>query len=202
MQLGASYISHRLYFSYFFAFFGKNGFRSFLTNGRTVFCPDFADFRNFSGPYDRHTYSPPPKKTYKWTDGPGGIKKTTDGHGLHLGIPWPSLAGNNTYCTASHYLSIMKYQEFHLVSTGALRASTLVSRSSPWTYPPPSSPSFSSLSSSSRFVMGESPWGGVLQHLLLLQAAELFSCTCGLPHMRDKCFSPIPKQTKLSKNKM
>ena len=24
-------------------------------------------------------------------DGPGNIKKTTDGHGLHLGIPWPSL---------------------------------------------------------------------------------------------------------------
>ena len=53
----------------------------------------------------------------------------------------------------------MKYKEFHLVSTGALRASTLVSRSSPWTYPPPSSPSFSSLSSSSGFVMGESPGG-------------------------------------------
>ena len=53
----------------------------------------------------------------------------------------------------------MKYKEFHLVSTGALRASTLVSRSSPWTYPPPSSPSFSSLSSSSGLVMGESPGG-------------------------------------------
>ena len=24
-------------------------------------------------------------------DGPGGIKKTTDEHELHLGIPWPSL---------------------------------------------------------------------------------------------------------------
>ena len=31
----------------------------------------------------------------------------------------------------------MKYKEFHLVSTGALRASTLVSRSSSWMYPPP-----------------------------------------------------------------
>ena len=75
-------------------------------------------------------------------------------------IWWTRNAGNNTYCTASHYLSIMKYKEFHLVSTGALRASTLVSRSSSWTYPPPSSPSFSSLSSSSGFVMGES-LGGV-----------------------------------------
>ena len=27
-----------------------------------------------------------PKKTRKRTDGPGGIKKNTDGHGLHLGI--------------------------------------------------------------------------------------------------------------------
>ena len=45
------------------------------------------------------------------------------------------------------------------MSTGALRDSTLVSRSSPWTYPPPSSPSFSSLSSSLGFVMGESPGG-------------------------------------------
>ena len=107
---------------------------------------------------------------------------------------------NNTYCTTSHYLSIMKYKEFHLVSTGALRASALVSRSSSWTYPPPSSPLFSSLSSSSGFVMGGVSWGGVLQHLLLLQVAELFSCTCGLPHMRDKCFSPIPKQIKLPKN--
>ena len=26
------------------------------------FRPDFADFRNFSGPYDGHTYSPPEKK--------------------------------------------------------------------------------------------------------------------------------------------
>ena len=60
-------------------------------NGRTDFRPNFADFRNFSGPYDGHTYSLPLKKTRKRTDGPGGIKKTTDGHGLHLGIPWPSL---------------------------------------------------------------------------------------------------------------
>ena len=52
MQRGASYISHRLYFRHFFTFFGKNGFRSFLTNGRTDFRPDFANFRNFSGPYD------------------------------------------------------------------------------------------------------------------------------------------------------
>ena len=47
----------------------------FLTNGRTDFRPDFADFRNFSGPYDEHTYSPPQKKTQKQTDRPGGIKK-------------------------------------------------------------------------------------------------------------------------------
>ena len=31
------------------------------------------------------------KKTRKRTDGPGSIKKITDGNGLHLGIPWPSL---------------------------------------------------------------------------------------------------------------
>ena len=91
MQRGASYISHRLYFRHFFTFFGKNGFRSFLTNGRTDFRPNFANFRNFSGPYDGHTYSPPKKKTRKRTDGPGSIKKTTDGNGQHLGIPWPSL---------------------------------------------------------------------------------------------------------------
>ena len=90
LQRGASYISHRLYFRHFFTFFGKNGFRSYLTNGRTDFCPNFANFRNFSGPYDGHTYSPPKKKTRKRTDGPGSIKKTTDGHGQHLGIPWPS----------------------------------------------------------------------------------------------------------------
>ena len=69
----------------------KNGFRSSLINGRTDFRLNFADFRNFSGPYDGHTYSPPPQKTRKRTDGPSGIKKNTDGHGLHLGIPWPSL---------------------------------------------------------------------------------------------------------------
>ena len=51
-----------LYFRHLFTFFGKNGFRSFLTNGRTDFRPDFADFRNLSGPYDGHTYSPPQKK--------------------------------------------------------------------------------------------------------------------------------------------
>ena len=63
-------------------------------NGRTDFRPNFADFRNFSGPYDGHTYSLPlKKKKRKRTDGPGGIKKNTDGHGLHLGIPWPSLVG-------------------------------------------------------------------------------------------------------------
>ena len=103
------------------------------------------------------------------------------------------------YCIANHYLLIMKYKEFHFVSTGALRASTFVSRSSSWTYPPPSSPSFSSLSSSLGFVMGESLEGVVFQHSLLLQVSELFCCTCGLPHMHDKCFSPIPKQTKLLK---
>ena len=59
LQLGASYILHRLYFKYFFTFFGKNGFRNYLTNGRTDFCIDFANFRNFSGPYDGHTNSPP-----------------------------------------------------------------------------------------------------------------------------------------------
>ena len=59
---------------------------------------------------------------------------------------------------------------------------------------PSSSPSFLSLSSTSGFVMG-----GVLQRLLLLQVVELFGCTCGLPHMGDKRFSPIPKQTKLQK---
>ena len=32
------------------------------------------------------------KKIRKQMDGPGSIKKSTDGHGLDLGIPWPSLA--------------------------------------------------------------------------------------------------------------
>ena len=32
-----------------------------------------------------------PKKIRKRTDGTGSIKKSTDGHGLDLGIPWPSL---------------------------------------------------------------------------------------------------------------
>ena len=45
------------------------------------------------------------------------------------------------------------------------------------------------------------PWG-VLQHLVLLQVAKLFCCTRGLPHMGDKRFSPIPKQTKLEKNRI
>ena len=101
MQLGASYILHRLYFKYFFTFFGKNGFRNYLTNGRTDFCIDFANFRNFSGPYDGHTNSPPQKKTRKRTDGPGSIKKTMDGNGLHLGIPWPSLVrgASREFCT-------------------------------------------------------------------------------------------------------
>ena len=45
----------------FFTFFGKNGFRSFLINGRTDFRPDFADFRNFNCLYDGHTYLPPKK---------------------------------------------------------------------------------------------------------------------------------------------
>ena len=66
--LGASYILHCLYFKDFLKFFGKYGFRSSLINGHTDFRPDFADFRNYSGPYDRHTYSPPPKKTRKQTD--------------------------------------------------------------------------------------------------------------------------------------
>ena len=40
---------------------------------------------------------------------------------------------------------------------------------------------------------------GVLQHLLLLQIAELFCCMRGLTHMGDRRFSPIPEQTKLEK---
>ena len=75
LQRGASYISHRLYFRHFFTFFGKNGFRSFLTNGRTDFRPDFADFRNFSGPYDGHTYSPPKKKHGNGRTDPAALKK-------------------------------------------------------------------------------------------------------------------------------
>ena len=34
-----------------------------------------------------------PKKIRKRTDGPGSIKKSTDGHELDLGIPWPPLFG-------------------------------------------------------------------------------------------------------------
>ena len=55
------------------------------------FRPDFANFRNFSGPYDGHTYSPPQKKHGNGRTDPAALKKTTDGHELHLGIPWPSL---------------------------------------------------------------------------------------------------------------
>ena len=39
------------------------------------FRPDFADFRNFSGQYDGHTYSPPKKEHGNgWTD-PAALKK-------------------------------------------------------------------------------------------------------------------------------
>ena len=41
--------------------------------------------------------------------------------------------------------------------------------------------------------------GDVLQHLLLLQVAELFCHMRGLPHMGDKRFRSIPKQTKSEK---
>ena len=53
------YIAHTLKI---FLIFGKNGFRSSLINGPMDFRPDFADFWNFSGLYDGHTYSPPKKK--------------------------------------------------------------------------------------------------------------------------------------------
>ena len=48
-------------------FFDKYGFRSLLINERMDFHPDFADFRNFSGMYNKHTDSPPKKNTE--TDG-------------------------------------------------------------------------------------------------------------------------------------
>ena len=41
------------------------------------------------------------------------------------------------------------------------------------------------------------PLGGVLQHLLLFQLAELLGCTCGLPHMADKRFNLTPQQTQI-----
>ena len=47
--------------------------------------------------------------------------------------------------------------------------------------------------------MGDVPLGVFLQNLLLVQVAELFCCTRGLPHMDDKRFSPILEQTKLEK---
>ena len=49
---------------------------------------------------------------------------------------------------------------------------------------------------------GGSFLGGDLQHMLLLQFTEFFGSMCGIPHMGDKDFSPIPKQTKLQKARM
>ena len=45
-----------------------------------------------------------PKKTRKRTDGPSGIKKTTDGHGQHLGIPWPSLVRTSVFSSRANAL--------------------------------------------------------------------------------------------------
>ena len=59
----------------FLQLYGKNGFRSFLTNGCTDCRPDFADFRNFRGPYDEHTYSPPQKKHGNGRTDPAALKK-------------------------------------------------------------------------------------------------------------------------------
>ena len=82
----------------------------------------------------------------------GGLLKRT--------ITWQTRnLGKNTYCTASSYLFVVQYKEFHLVSIGTLRASTLVNRPSSWTYPPSSLPLFSSLSLTSGFVMGGVPLG-------------------------------------------
>ena len=61
--------------AYSLEIFGKYRFRRFLINRRTDFRLGFADFRNFSGPYGGHTYSPP-QKIWERTDGPSGIKKT------------------------------------------------------------------------------------------------------------------------------
>ena len=74
LQLGIFYISHRNYFN-FLMLFWKYGFRSFIINGRTDFCLDFINFRDFSGPYDGHTYSPPLKKYGNGRTDPVVLKK-------------------------------------------------------------------------------------------------------------------------------
>ena len=59
----------------FLHFLIKTDSKVFLTNGHTDFRPDFADFRNFSGPYDRHTYLPPQKKHGNGRTDPAALKK-------------------------------------------------------------------------------------------------------------------------------
>ena len=53
---------------------------------------------------DIRTRHPPKKHGNGWTD-PVAFKKNTDGHGLHLGIPWPPLHHtiNGAYATVETF---------------------------------------------------------------------------------------------------
>ena len=57
------------------------------------------------------------KKTWKRTDGPGGIEQNTDGHGLHLGIAWPSLLDTNKFTQGRKH----NYDEGRLDEDGRTR---------------------------------------------------------------------------------